>query len=132
MLAESMERKAPHATYITTQLCYDSSATLEWITTIRNSGVDLPVQVGIPGVLQYQRLLNVSQRAGVGDSIRFLRKTSGVFGFVRQLIGSRGTYAPDDLVDDLDAAAAGAKKNIRGLHIYTFNEVEATDTDYCR
>ena len=34
MLAESMERKAPHATYITTQLCYDSSAILEWITTI--------------------------------------------------------------------------------------------------
>ena len=65
---------------------------------------------------------------GVGDSIRFLRKTSGVFGFVRQLIGSRGIYAPDDLVDDLDAAAAGAKKNIRGLHIYTFNEVEATES----
>jgi methylenetetrahydrofolate reductase (NADPH) len=127
-LAESMERKAPHATYITTQLCYDSSAILEWITSIRNSGVDLPVQVGIPGVLQYQRLLNISQRVGVGDSIRFLRKTTGVLGFVRQLIGSRGTYVPDHLVDDLDVAAAGANKNIRGLHIYTFNEVDATES----
>ena len=127
-LAASMERKAPHATYVTTQLCYDATAIIEWITTIRNRGIELPVEVGIPGVVQYQRLLNISQRVGVGDSIRFLRKTSGVLGFVRQLISSRGTYAPDDLVDPLDAAATDPEKNVSGLHIYTFNEAEATES----
>ncbi len=127
-LRESMARKAPHATYVTTQLCYDPSAILDWIDDIRARGIDLPVEVGIPGVLQYQRLLNISQRVGVGDSIRFLRKTSGVLGFIRQLVSSHGTYAPDGLTEALDAAAADAETNVRGLHIYTFNEAEATES----
>jgi methylenetetrahydrofolate reductase (NADPH) len=126
-LAEAMKRKAPHATYIVTQLCYDPEAVVSWIDTVRDRGVDLPVEVGIPGVMSYKRLLNISQRVGVGDSVRFLRKTSGVIGFVRQLVGSRGTYAPDDLVEGL---APHRDRGIRGVHIYTFNE--AADTEAWR
>ena len=88
----------------------------------------MPVEVGIPGVLQYQRLLNISQRIGVGDSVRFLQRTSGVFGFIRQLITSRGTYVPDDLVDALNVAAADSGTSISGLHMYTFNEAKATES----
>jgi methylenetetrahydrofolate reductase (NADPH) len=39
-LAEAMERKAPHATYIVTQLCYDPTAVVEWLETIRGRGVE--------------------------------------------------------------------------------------------
>ncbi|MFC6962465.1 methylenetetrahydrofolate reductase [Halocatena marina] len=120
-LAETMEMKEPYATYIVTQLCYDPEAVLRWIETIRERGVELPVEVGIPGVMKYQRLLNISQKVGVGDSVRFLRKTTGVVGFVRQLVGSRGKYAPDTLVDGL--APQAADYGIRGIHIYTFNQV---------
>jgi methylenetetrahydrofolate reductase (NADPH) len=35
-------------------------------------------------------------------------------------------YTPDDLVDLLDAAATNPETNISGLHIYTFNDAEAT------
>ena len=48
-LATAMDAKAPYATYIVTQLCYDPDAVVEWIETIRDRGVDLPVEVGIPG-----------------------------------------------------------------------------------
>jgi len=126
-LAEAMERKAPYATYITTQLCYDPEAVVDWIETIRDRGIDLPVEVGIPGVMKYQRLLSISQKVGVGDSIRFLRKTSGIVGFVRQLVGSRGKYEPDALVDGLAPYAADPEYAIRGLHIYTFNQVSDTE-----
>ncbi|MFB6138199.1 MAG: methylenetetrahydrofolate reductase [Halobacteriaceae archaeon] len=126
-LAESMATKAPHATYVTTQLCFDPAAITDWIESVRDRGIDLPVEVGIPGVLEYQRLLNISQRVGVGDSLRFLKKTSGVLGFLRQLVSSRGTYQPDDLVDAIDAAAADPAMNISGLHVYTFNEAKATE-----
>jgi methylenetetrahydrofolate reductase (NADPH) len=126
-LADAMERKAPYATYITTQLCYDPDAVVEWIETIRDRGIDLPVEVGIPGVMKYQRLLNISQKVGVGDSIRFLRKTSGILGFVRQLVGSRGKYEPDALVDGLARYATDSEYAIRGLHIYTFNQVGDTE-----
>jgi len=126
-LAEAMEQKAPYATYVTTQLCYDPEAVTEWIEGIRDRGIDLPVEVGIPGVMKYQRLLSISQKVGVGDSIRFLRKTSGIVGFVRQLVGSRGKYEPDALVDGLAPYAADPEYGIRGLHIYTFNQVGDTE-----
>ncbi|MFB6218309.1 MAG: methylenetetrahydrofolate reductase [Halobacteriaceae archaeon] len=126
-LAEAMAKKAPHATYIVTQLCYDPAAVVAWIEEIRGRGVDLPVDVGIPGVLKYQRLLNISQRVGVGDSIDFLRKTSGVLGFVRQLVGSRGKYTPDEIVDGLAPHVGDPEYGIRNVHIYTFNQ--AADTE---
>jgi len=126
-LAEAMERKAPHATYIVTQLCYDPTAVVEWLETIRARGVELPVEVGIPGVLKYQRLLGISRKVGVGDSVRFLRKTSGILGFVRQFVGSRGKYQPDELIDGLAPSASDPEYGIRGVHIYTFNQVPDTE-----
>ncbi|GAB7020758.1 methylenetetrahydrofolate reductase [Halostagnicola bangensis] len=127
-LAESMKKKAPYATYITTQLCYDSQAVIDWIEDIRARGIELPVEVGIPGVMKYQKLINISQKVGVGDSVRFLKKTSGILGFVRQFIGSRGKYEPDDLVDGLASYADDPEYGIRGLHIYTFNQVPDTES----
>ncbi|MFW5905791.1 MAG: methylenetetrahydrofolate reductase, partial [archaeon] len=113
-LVEAMERKAPYATYIVTQLCYDPETVLEWIEEIRDRGIDLPVEVGIPGVMNYQRLVKISQKVGVGDSIAFLRKTTGVLGFVKQLVGSRGTYEPDELIDGLAPYVDDSEYNIRG------------------
>jgi methylenetetrahydrofolate reductase (NADPH) len=127
-LADAMEKKTPYATYVTTQLCYDPEAIREWIEVVRDRGIDLPVEVGIPGVMKYQKLLNISQKVGVGDSVRFLRKTSGILGFVRQLVGSRGKYTPDDLVDGLAPYADDPEYAIRGLHIYTFNQAADTET----
>lgn len=122
-LAESMAAKEPYATYIVTQLCYDPDAVLEWIEEIRDRGVDLPVEIGIPGVMKYQRLLGISKKVGVGDSVRFLKKTSGIVGFVRQLVGSRGTYSPDTLLEGLAPYATDPYYDIRGVHIYAFNQV---------
>jgi len=127
-LARAMDRKEPYATYIVTQLCYDPDDVVDWVETIRDRGVDLPVEVGVPGVMKYQRLLNISQKVGVGDSVRFLRKTSGILGFVRQLVGSRGKYTPDELIDGIAPYAADPEYAIRGVHIYTFNQVPDTES----
>jgi len=126
-LAESMAQKAPYATYIVTQLCYDPDTVLEWVEAIRARGVELPVEVGIPGVMNYQRLMQISQKVGVGDSIKFLRKTAGILGFVKQLVGSRGTYEPDELIDGLAPYVGDDEYNIQGVHIYTFNQTPDTE-----
>ncbi|WP_418282395.1 methylenetetrahydrofolate reductase [Halorubrum sp. DTA98] len=122
-LAESMARKEPYATYVVTQLCYDPNVILAWIDEIRERGIDLPIEIGIPGVMKYQRLLGISKKVGVGDSVRFLKKTSGVVGFIKELVGSRGTYAPDDLIEGLAPYVADTHYDIRGVHIYAFNQV---------
>lgn len=126
-LRESMATKAPYATYISTQLCYDPEAIAEWIRDVRARGVDLPVEVGIPGVMNYGKLLKISRKVGVGDSIKFLRKTSGIVGFIKQFVGSRGKYEPTELVEGLAPYAADPEYGIRGIHIYTFNQVPDTE-----
>ena len=126
-LRTEMDKKAPYATFIVTQLCYNPEAVIEWIEKIRGRGVDLPVEVGIPGVMKYSRLLQISRKVGVGDSVKFLKKTTGVVDFVRQIVGSRGTYKPDELVDGLGPYADDEEYRISGIHIYTFNQT--TDTE---
>ena len=126
-LAEAMAKKEPYATYIVTQLCYDSDAVIEWTEEIRAQGIELPVEVGIPGVMKYQRLMEISQKVGVGDSVRFLRKTTGILGFARQLVGSRGKYTPDDLIEGLALYADDPDYGIRGVHVYTFNQTPDTE-----
>ena len=126
-LRTEMDKKAPYATFIVTQLCYNPEAVIEWIEKIRGRRVDLPVEVGIPGVMKYSRLLQISRKVGVGDSVKFLRKTTGVVDFVRQIVGSRGTYKPDELVDGLGPYADDEEYKISGIHIYTFNQT--TDTE---
>jgi methylenetetrahydrofolate reductase (NADPH) len=126
-LRESMAAKAPYATYISTQLCYDPEAIAEWIRDVRARGVDLPVEVGIPGVMNYGKLLGISRKVGVGDSVRFLKKTSGIVGFLKQFVGSRGKYEPTELIEGLAPYAADPEYGIRGIHIYTFNQVPDTE-----
>ena len=126
-LRTEMDKKAPYATFIVTQLCYNPEAVIEWIEKIRGRGVDLPVEVGIPGVMKYSRLLQISRKVGVGDSVKFLKKTTGVVDFVRQIVGSRGTYKPDELVDGLGPYADDEEYKISGIHIYTFNQTKDTE-----
>ena len=123
VLETEMAKKEPYSTYIVTQLCYDPDAVVTWIDEIRDDGIRLPIEVGIPGVMKYQRLLGISQKVGVGDSVRFLRKTSGILGFVKQLAGSRGKYTPDDLIEGIALHADDPHYDIRGLHLYAFNQV---------
>jgi methylenetetrahydrofolate reductase (NADPH) len=127
-LAESMDRKAPYATYIVTQLCYDPETVVEWIDDIRARGVDLPVEVGIPGVMNYPKLIKISRKVGVGDSLKFLQKTTGLVDFVRQAISSRGKYEPDDLIDGLAPYVGDDHYDIRGIHVYTFNQTPDTES----
>lgn len=127
-LADFMLKKAPYATYITTQICYDPEEIIEWIDHVRTEReIDLPVEIGIPGVMKYQKLIGISRKVGVGDSLRFLQSTTGILGFIRQFIGSRGKYEPDELIDGLDPNIDDSHYNIKGLHIYTFNQVPDTE-----
>lgn len=118
---EAMDRKAPHATHIVSQICYDPAIIRGWIDAIRVRGVTLPVFLGVPGVIDRARLLKVSMRVGLGDSVRFLRKQHEVAG--RMITG----YQPDDLLTALTDLVDDPLAQVRGWHLFTFNEVERTE-----
>jgi methylenetetrahydrofolate reductase (NADPH) len=81
-LFDALAEKAPWSDYMTTQLCFDSDAILDWLRATRDSGIQLPVYLGLPGVVDGRRLLEISIRVGVGASLSFLRKQHGLRRFL--------------------------------------------------
>lgn len=118
---EAMTRKVPHATHIVSQICYDPQVIRGWVGAVRARGVRLPIFVGLPGVIDRARLLRVSLRVGLGDSVRFLSKQSEVA--TRMLAG----YQPDELIHALADLVGDPEHDVRGWHLFTFNEVERTE-----
>ena len=77
-LREDLRRKAPLADYVTTQMCFHPDAVVRWLEAVRADGVNLPAYVGLPGIVDRRRLLEISLQVGVGASISFLRKQHGI------------------------------------------------------
>ncbi|HEY7523553.1 MAG TPA: hypothetical protein VH720_07830 [Candidatus Limnocylindrales bacterium] len=123
-LLDALRAKAPFASYMTTQLCFDPAAIGSWIRARRAEGLALPVHVGIPGVAEPHRLLAISARIGVADTHRFLTKNMR---FVARLLRSGGFYRPDGLLEALGPTVADPAEGIVDVHLYTFNAVVATE-----
>ncbi len=122
-LLAALRRKAPHAAYIATQICFDADALARWIAFIRETGIDTPVVVGLPGVVARRKLAEVSLQTGVGASLRYLTRHGRE---VARLARSR-RYDPSPLARAVAARAGDPALGIEGLHLFTFNQVEATE-----
>ena len=123
ILRQALLDKRPFATYVVSQMCFDLGAILDWVADIRQQGIGLPVYIGLPGVVERKKLLQISLKIGVGDSARFLTKhTNLVTRFLKP-----GGYSPDELVKELAPYVGDQNYNIAGFHIYTFNQVESTE-----
>ena len=123
-LLAALRDKAPFAEYMTTQLCFDARAIGAFIAARRAEGIELGVKIGIPGVAEVPKLLAISARIGVRDTGRFLTKNAR---FVGQLLTSGGIYRPTGLLEKLAPVLADPVADVVGLHLYTFNQVEATE-----
>ena len=123
-LLDALRAKAPYASYMTTQLCFDPGAIASWIAARRAEGLALPVHVGVPGVAEPQHLLAIAARIGVADTHRFLTKN---IRFVARLVRQGGFYRPDALLEGLAPHVADPRSGIVDLHVYTFNAVGTTE-----
>lgn len=122
-IVQALEDKSPFASYITSQMCFDSDAISSWVATLREAGHGQGVYLGIPGVAELTKLISISLRIGVGASAKFLTKNRSLAG---QLVRPGG-YGPDHLIVDLADELVDPVANIHGFHIYTFNRVDATE-----
>jgi methylenetetrahydrofolate reductase (NADPH) len=120
---EAMLDKAPLATYIVSQLCFEPTVIAGWIAAVRARGVGLPIYIGIPGAVSRARLLRISTKIGVGESARFLRRRGGML--ARLFL--RGSYSPSYLIEGLTPHLGDPLSNVGGFHIYTFNELGKTE-----
>ncbi|MGO8684942.1 MAG: methylenetetrahydrofolate reductase [Thermoleophilia bacterium] len=121
-LLAALQRKQPSATYIATQLCFDAGSLVEWIRSIRKLGIDLPVIVGLPGVVERRKLAEISLRTGVGTSLRYLTRHGRQ---IATLARSR-RYDPTPLAATIATHSEDTDLRIEGVHLFTFNQIEAT------
>jgi methylenetetrahydrofolate reductase (NADPH) len=119
---EAMTTKAAMATYIVSQITFDARVIAGWIDRVRARGTLLPIWIGVPGSVDQRRLLRTSMRIGLGESARFLRTHRG---WLR--LALRRRFTPTALVEDLASTMARPDARVGGLHVYTFNELQATE-----
>ncbi len=119
----ALDEKAPLASYISTQICFDSKVTARWIDEVWARGHRLPVYVGIPGAVDRAKLLRVSSRIGIGESIRFLRKHGS---FVTRFL-QPGGFSPDRLIKGLGPMLTDPEGKLAGFHVFTFNDLASTE-----
>ncbi len=123
-LFKNLQGKQPFASYMVTQMCFDPSVIVSWLRTMRAEGIELPAYIGVPGVADPMKLLRIALKIGVGQSVRFL--TSHL-----KLVGKMvapGGYSPDEFLFALAASMDDAEIGISGVHIYTFNQLETTES----
>jgi methylenetetrahydrofolate reductase (NADPH) len=119
---QAMFHKAPMATYIVSQICFDPETIHTWIERVRARGTRLPIWIGVPGIVPNAKLLRISMRIGLGESARFLRAHRA---WLRRLVTR--TFTPDPLIRGLQGDFGDPEADIGGFHVYTFNELERTE-----
>jgi methylenetetrahydrofolate reductase (NADPH) len=122
VLARALRDKQPLAQHVSTQMCFDPRAVERWIARLRQDGISLPVHLGTPGVAELTKLMSIAARIGVADSARYLKKNKSMVG---QLMKG-GSFGPDAFLRALAPTLADQTADVTALHIFTFNQVDAT------
>lgn len=106
--------------FASTQMCFDIDLLKRWLASEREAGFHLPIHLGVPGVIDRTKLLTMGVRLGIGASMRYVKKNGGVLG----RLFSPGGYDPAKLISPMSKVAP--ELGIEGLHLFTFNNVDAT------
>jgi methylenetetrahydrofolate reductase (NADPH) len=122
-LLRLLQEKQAYSTYLVTQMCFDSDVLINWLETIRQAGVTLPAWLGLPGVAEIPKLISLSLKIGVGQSVRVLKKQKGL---IRKMLSAR-PYQPDELLAGLSPRLGDRELDIPGFHLFSFNNIERTE-----
>jgi len=118
-----LKEKQAFSTYLVTQMCFDPQTLVSWLKDIRKAGITLPAWIGLPGVADMSKLIALSFRIGVGQSLKLLKKQKGL---LRKMIGTK-PYEPDDLLEGLKPHLDDPQLIVPGFHLFSFNDVERTE-----
>jgi methylenetetrahydrofolate reductase (NADPH) len=118
---QAMWDKRRYASYIVSNVCFDAAGLGRWIGRIRARGVTLPLYVGLAGPAERARLLRMAAVAGATESARFIARHPGWI--LRFWVP--GGYSPDRFLDRVAAAITAPGAGVAGLHLFTFNQLQA-------
>jgi methylenetetrahydrofolate reductase (NADPH) len=120
---QAMWDKRRHASYIVSNLCFDARVLAGWVTRVRRRKVTLPLHIGVAGPVERTKLIAMAAKIGVGESAKFLTRHASWFA----RFAAPGGYSPEPLLRKVVRTLRGQDAGLAGLHIFTFNQVEATE-----
>jgi methylenetetrahydrofolate reductase (NADPH) len=106
--------------WVSTQMHFDTKQWIQWLRDERAAGLTLPLHIGAAGAIDRMKLISLSTKLDIGSSVRFLQKNSGAIGRLLR----PGGYDPVKFLSPL--AKVAEELNIEGVHLFTFNNIEAT------
>ena len=122
VLMRVLKEKQQYAHYMATQMAFNPEAVSSWLSRVRAEGVTLPLDLGVLGVVELTKLMTIAAKIGVADSARYLNKNRGLVGALTQ----PGSFGPDAFLKALAPTLADRTANVRGLHVFTMNQVAST------
>lgn len=123
LTVQAMWDKRRYATHVVSNLTFDPATLSTWLRRMRARGVTLPLLVGLPGPVDRTKLLAMATKIGVGESTRFLVKHRGTM----SRLAAPGGFTGQRFLEKSAAALAEPDALVTGLHIFTFNQVAATE-----
>src|SRR6195952_4088467 len=123
LTVQAMWDKRRHATHIVSNLTFDAGAIKGWVERMRRRGVTMPLLLGMPGPIDRTKLLSMATKIGVGEATRFLSKNAGFFA----KLAAPGGWTGQRFLEEVATVAMKPESLIEGLHIFTFNQIAATE-----
>jgi methylenetetrahydrofolate reductase (NADPH) len=123
LTVQSMWDKRRYATHIVSNLTFDPASVRDWVRRLRSRGITMPLLVGVPGPVERTKLLAMATRIGVGESTRFLAKHKGTFA----RLAAPGGFTGQKFLEQCAPALAEPGSLVEGLHVFTFNQIPATE-----
>lgn len=118
---QAMLAEAGVTGWCSTQMCFDAEVIEDWLRAERAAGLTLPIHLGISGVVDKTKLMSTGMRIGLGQSLGYLKKNRAA---ITKMMTSTH-YDPNDLL--LPLSETNLELGVEGVHMYTFNQVEATE-----
>ncbi|MDC1081809.1 methylenetetrahydrofolate reductase [Gammaproteobacteria bacterium] len=104
---------------ITTQFSFDSKTVIDWASNLKQSGIDIPIHIGIAGPAKLQTLLRYSLECGVGASIKIIQKRA--LDLTKLLL----PYKPTTIISELaNYKADNPDFNIDKVHFFPLGGVK--------
>ena len=104
---------------ITTQFSFDADSVIRWANKVKESGIDIPIHIGIAGPAKLQTLLRYSIECGVGASIKIIQKRA--MDLTKLLL----PYKPTNIITELATHKANNPLfNIEKVHFFPLGGIK--------
>ena len=100
---------------IVTQFGFDPDVYVNWAMAVRESGIGLPIHIGVAGPASITTLIRYAALCGVGSSVTFLKKRGGA------LTALAAQHSPESVVGPIERHWQQTPESpIRQIHVFPF------------